>query len=70
MQNIFRIFLVLLLLTTLTACLSVQDGDGEKANAHPTLGQELIDLKKARDVGAISGLEYKEFKEILKESYQ
>jgi len=70
MRKIFRILLILLLLTTMTSCLSVQDENGEQKNAQPTLGQELIDLKKARDMGAISKLEYTELKEILKEFYR
>jgi len=36
----------------------------------PTLGQELIELKKAKDAGAISEQEYEEMKEKLKKSYE
>ena len=69
MRKIFRILLIIIILTTMASCLSVQDRNAEQANAQPTLGKELIDLKKALDLGAISKLEYKELKEILKESY-
>jgi len=31
---------------------------GEKATANPTRGQELVDLKKAKDVGALTEEEY------------
>jgi hypothetical protein len=70
MQKIIRIILVVIILTTVTSCLSVQDGGGKRDSSQPTLGQELIDLKKAKDMGAISQLEYKELKEILKNYYE
>jgi hypothetical protein len=41
---------------------------GKKIEQQPTLGQELLDLKKARDEGAISDREYEEMKEKLKSS--
>lgn len=47
--------LSLLLLTS--GCLSV--GDGERTNVHPpSVGQQLVDLKKARDAGALSDEEF------------
>jgi len=49
-----------MVLLTAVSCIGIQ-ADGEKPGSTPTLGQELIDLKKARDVGAIS---YEEFKEV------
>jgi len=39
---------------------------GKKIEQQPTLGQELLDLKKAKDEGAISDQEYNEMKEQLK----
>jgi hypothetical protein len=36
-----------------------------KEHAQPTRGQELIDLKKARDTGAISDVEYETQKKQL-----
>ena len=54
---------------TLIGCIGIQGGS-EQGKAEPTLGQQLIDLKKARDEGAITHEEYKEFKEKLKRFYE
>ncbi len=37
---------------------SIGDGKGHVTNNQPTRGQELIDLKKARDQGVITPEEY------------
>ncbi len=43
----------------LTGCLALQVGGGDKPEARkPTVGQQLIDLKSARDAGAITESEY------------
>ena len=43
----------------LTGCIALQLGGGEKHEANtPTLGQQLIDLQKAKDSGAITDAEY------------
>ena len=43
----------------LTGCVGLQVGGGTKsATIQPTLGQQLIDLKRARDTGAITEAEY------------
>ena len=43
----------------LTGCLALQVGGGDKQDARKaTVGQQLIDLKAARDAGAISEAEY------------
>ena len=45
----------------LTGCLDLQLGGGSKSEAqyqNPTIGQQLIDLQRARDAGAISADEY------------
>ena len=43
----------------LTGCLALQVGGGDKKDARKaTVGQQLIDLKAARDAGAISEAEY------------
>lgn len=43
----------------LTGCLGLQIGGGDKRQVqNATLGQQLIDLKTARDTGAISEGEY------------
>lgn len=42
----------------LTGCLALQFGGDKKEDQKPTLGQQLIDLKTAKDTGAISDAEY------------
>ena len=48
-----------LAMTLLTGCLSLQVGGGTKSESQkPTLGQQLVDLQKAKDSGAITDAEY------------
>jgi hypothetical protein len=47
----------------------VKLGSDTQQSVKPTLGQELIELKEAKDRGAISEEEYIELKEKLKKSY-
>lgn len=50
---------LVLILSTSTGCVFSLGSNGRgSASADPTIGQELIDLKKARDGGAITGEEY------------
>jgi len=42
-------------------------GEACTASRTPTRGQELIDLKKARDDGAISDAEYEKLKQLIME---
>ena len=45
----------------LTGCLGLQLGGGSKSESqyqNPTVGQQLIDLQRAKDAGAISAEEY------------
>ncbi len=43
----------------LTGCLNLQLGGGSSTRPQsPTVGQQLIDLKKARESGAITDAEY------------
>jgi hypothetical protein len=43
----------------LTGCLELHLGGGAKSEAlNPTVGQQLIDLQRAKDTGAISAEEY------------
>jgi len=69
MRRIIGIILIMLLITSLASCIAVGSG-GEKSNNQPTLGQQLIDLKKAKDEGAITQQEYEELKGKLKKSHQ
>ena len=46
-------------LTLLTRCLNLQLGGGSTSRPqNPTVGQQLTDLQKARDTGAITDSEY------------
>jgi len=45
-------------------------GSGKTEMKNPTLGQQLIELKEAKDKGAISESEYQSLKEKLKKSYE
>ena len=43
----------------LSGCVGFSAGGGTKTEVHkPTLGQQLIDLQKAKDSGAITDMEY------------
>ena len=68
MRKIISVLLVLTILTTMVSCIAVGSG-GKKVDHPATLGQQLIDLKKARDEGAISTQEYEELRKKLKKSY-
>jgi hypothetical protein len=68
MRKIICVVLMLTVLTTMVSCIAVGTG-GKKVGNQPTIGQQLIDLKKARDEDAISSQEYAELKEKLKKSY-
>ncbi len=49
----------LLAMTLLTGCLNLELGGGSTTKAQsPTVGQQLIDLQKAKDAGAISDADY------------
>ena len=48
-------------LLLLTGCLDLHLGGGSKSDAqyqNPTVGQQLIDLQRAKDAGALSAEEY------------
>jgi len=68
MKKTISFLLVIALLSTMVSCIAVGSG-GKKVENQPTLGQQLIDLKNARDEGAISNQEYADLREKLKKSY-
>jgi hypothetical protein len=68
MKRMISVLLVLTLFTTMASCIAVGSG-GKKVENQTTLGQQLIDLKNARDEGALSAQEYEELREKLKQSY-
>ena len=67
MKKAFSVLLVIVLITSMVSCMAIGTG-GKKINNSPTLGQELIDLRKANDAGAITQKEYDELKDQLKKS--
>ena len=67
MKRIISLLILLALLATMVSCIAVGSG-GESIEQKPTLGQELIDLKKARDEGAISEQDYEEMKKMVKKN--
>ena len=68
MKKAIYFLLVLVLAISLVSCIAVGSG-GKKIENKTTLGQQLIDLQKARDEGAVSAQEYAELREKLKKSY-
>ena len=53
------VWLSLVAATFLTGCLNLQLGGGTRSEVQgPTMGQQLIDLQKARDSGVITDAEY------------
>ena len=68
MKKTIRFLLVIALLSTMVSCIAVGSG-GKKVENQPTLGQQLIDLKNARDAGVVSNQEYADLREKLKKSY-
>lgn len=59
-----RILLLLLALSPLlTGCIAAIGNSGQRSTA--TLGQQLIDLQRAKEAGALSEAEYKEQREKL-----
>ena len=69
MRKRICVILMLTVLTTMVSCIAVGAG-GKKVENQPTLGQQLIDLKKAQDEGAISKQEYAELRDKLKKSHE
>lgn len=64
MSKNFALYVVIVLTALFTSGCVVGIGDG-KGSPTPTVGQELIDLQKARDAGAITGEEYSAGKQRL-----
>jgi hypothetical protein len=60
MKRLFVPTTVALFVTVLlTGCLALQVGGGDKKELQTaTVGQQLVDLQKAKDAGAISDSEY------------
>ena len=69
MKKICLALTLAIVLITAVSCIGIHDGS-EPPGTAPTLGQELIDLKKAKDAGAITYEEYKELKIKLVAQYE
>ncbi len=69
MKRVICMLLVVVFLATMASCLAIGTGGEKVNNQPPTLGQELMDLQKAKDSGAITVKEYEELKEHLKKNY-
>jgi hypothetical protein len=69
MKRAICMLLVVVFLATMASCLAIGTGGEKVNNQPPTLGQELMDLQKAKDSGAITVKEYEELKEHLKKNY-
>ena len=68
MKKINRIVLGMIFLASAISGCAI--GSGKTEIVKPTLGQELTELKNAKESGAISEQEYEELKEKLKKSYK
>jgi hypothetical protein len=65
-KSFIPLFAGLLAMSLLTGCLNLELGGGSTTKAQsPTIGQQLIDLQKAKDAGAISDSEYQAQKATL-----
>ncbi len=66
MKKILSSTSTLLMVLSLCGCV-VASGGKRESYTSPTLGQQLVDLQKARDSGAISDAEYQAQKQKLLE---
>jgi hypothetical protein len=58
-KSLFTTILAALMLAVLTGCIGLSIGGGSKTqNQGATVGQQLIDLQKAKETGAITEAEY------------
>jgi len=68
MKNIFISLLVFSAMTLLSGCAWEVGGGTKHTTVQPTIGQELIDLQKAKDAGAITDAEFQAQKDKLLQS--
>ena len=64
MKKNFLLAMISIFVLAITSCIGIQGGS-EQGQSEPTLGQQLIDLKKAKDEEAITTEEYKALKKKL-----
>jgi len=65
MKKIFISLLVFSTMTLLSGCAWEVGGGTKHTTVQPTIGQELIDLQKAKDAGAITDAEFQAQKDKL-----
>ena len=64
MKNLFISMMIVIIMLAVISCIGIQGVSGQ-GQVEPTLGQQLIDLKKAKDEEAITQEEYKALKKKL-----
>ena len=64
MKKFVSKIMIIFFVTTAIGCIGIQSGS-DQGRTEPTLGQQLIDLKKASEEGAISHAEYSTLKKKL-----
>ena len=65
-SRLFKALLILVVVGTLSGCASFNKGTMRYSRT-TTIGQELVDLKAARDKGALSDEEYNKLKKEIME---
>ena len=68
MKKLIIAIVFIAFIASLVGCMGVQGGT-EQIKEEQTLGQELIDLKKAQEEGAITNEEYEKLKKQLMDKY-
>ena len=68
MKKLILVIVFIAFIATVPGCVGVQGGT-EQIREEQTLGQELIDLKKAQEEGAITNEEYEKLKKQLIEKH-
>jgi hypothetical protein len=64
-ETAIRLIAVTLASLTMAGCLSFGGGSDTTTVNQPTMGQQLMDLKRALDSGAISQQEYEAMREAI-----
>jgi hypothetical protein len=64
-RSFISILTVVLAMTFITGCAWQVGGDKRTTTMQPTTGQQLVDLQRAKDSGAITDSEYQAQKEKL-----
>ena len=69
MRKVILLILLLAFLVVNAGCIGLQGGS-DIVKSEQSLGQELIDLKKAQENGAITPEEYEKLKKKLMDKYE